>query len=96
LASNQSARSWKRSTSGRPARRSEDFNRYFGQPSKVTDPNGKSTYLDYDAAGRLAQVWKPKQAGTVSGSLPTTDPSMKFTYTIPNPGHSVGRPMASC
>ncbi|HEX5142495.1 MAG TPA: RHS repeat-associated core domain-containing protein, partial [Mycobacterium sp.] len=48
-----------------------------GQPTTITNPNGKLTTLRYDAIGRLTRVWKPAQQ-------PTTNPaSIKYTYLNP-------------
>jgi RHS repeat-associated protein len=47
-----------------------------GQPLTVTDPNGLVTTSQYDTAGRLISVWKPKDP--TSGSA-----SIKYTYTLP-------------
>ncbi|MEU8109108.1 polymorphic toxin-type HINT domain-containing protein [Nonomuraea muscovyensis] len=59
----------------------------LGEPVAVTDPNGKTTEIDYDALGRTTAVWKPGQPR--SGGTP----SATATYTIPFDGWS-GQPTA--
>ena len=47
-----------------------------GQTTAVTDANGEVTTVQYDTAGRLINVWKPKD--------PTSGPATtKISYTIP-------------
>ncbi|WP_109746774.1 RHS repeat-associated core domain-containing protein [Salinispora mooreana] len=63
------------------------INRHTGEPSKITDQNGKVTELLYDPVGRLAEVYLPGQAKS-SGV-----PSLRFGYHITSSG--IGQPTAA-
>ncbi|PMR57421.1 hypothetical protein C1A38_29985, partial [Verrucosispora sp. ts21] len=60
--------------------------RHTGQPSRITDPNGKVTDLAYDPLGRMAEVYLPGQAKS------TGVPSLRFSYQITSSG--IGQPSA--
>ncbi|MFV2104630.1 polymorphic toxin-type HINT domain-containing protein [Micromonospora sp. LOL_024] len=62
------------------------IDRHTGQPSRITDPNGKITDLAYDPVGRLAEVYLPGQAKS------TGVPSLRFSYHITSSG--AGQPTA--
>jgi len=47
----------------------------LGQPTKVTDPNGRITNLAYDALGRLTEVRRPNRTAAQT-------PNIKYTYTL--------------
>ncbi|WP_157252733.1 RHS repeat-associated core domain-containing protein [Nonomuraea typhae] len=49
----------------------------LGEPTSVTDPNGKTTEIDYDALGRTTKLWKPGQPRTGN------TPSATAAYDIP-------------
>ncbi|MFC0109600.1 RHS repeat-associated core domain-containing protein [Kibdelosporangium aridum] len=54
----------------------------WGVPTKVVDPNNRTTTMVYDALGRKTHAWLPNQ--------PTAEkPSVKFSYLIRNDGASV-------
>ncbi|MER6943868.1 RHS repeat-associated core domain-containing protein [Nonomuraea sp. NPDC000554] len=59
----------------------------LGEAIAVTDPNGKTTEIDYDALGRTTALWKPGQPR--SGGTP----SATAAYTIPFDGW-LGQPTA--
>ncbi len=63
------------------------INRHTGNPSKITDQNGKVIELLYDPVGRLAEVYLPGQAKS-SGV-----PSLRFGYHITSSG--IGQPTAA-
>jgi RHS repeat-associated protein len=46
-----------------------------GLPVEVTDPNGKTTTVEYDPAGRVAAVWAP-------GHPTTGTPTAAYEYTL--------------
>lgn len=46
-----------------------------GLPTKVTDTNTKSTYVRYDALGRVGKVWLADRATT-------QEPSARYTYRV--------------
>jgi YD repeat-containing protein len=46
-----------------------------GQPVEVTDPNGKTTTVGYDPAGRVVAVWAP-------GHPTTGTPTAAYEYTL--------------
>ena len=50
----------------------------WGQPTKVTDPNGRVTELAYDAAGRVTAVWMPGWSKAAHPNLA----SRSIAYTI--------------
>ncbi|WP_412542626.1 polymorphic toxin-type HINT domain-containing protein [Longispora sp. K20-0274] len=50
-----------------------------GQNTKVTDPNGVFTTLQYDPLGRSTAVW-------LSSRLTTANPNQKFSYAVSNSG----------
>ncbi len=53
----------------------------YGNPISVSDSNGDVTTEQYDTAGRLINVWQPKD--------PTTgNPTDKYAYTTPDSGAS--------
>ncbi|WP_331452547.1 RHS repeat domain-containing protein [Streptomyces sp. SS162] len=52
-----------------------------GSATKVTDPNGKSTYSEYDALGRVTKVWLPNLS-----KLEGMPPNYVFAYSITNSG----------
>ncbi|WP_157631605.1 RHS repeat domain-containing protein [Catelliglobosispora koreensis] len=54
----------------------------WGVPTASIDINGKRTDMEYDALGRLANVWLPNRLK--SGN--PTSPSIKHTYLIRNTG----------
>ncbi len=56
-----------------------------GQPTKVTDPNGKLTTTVYDALGRVTKVWAPNWTIEDNPGLP----SRVFEYTVRNDGPNV-------
>ncbi|WP_412078178.1 polymorphic toxin-type HINT domain-containing protein [Streptomyces xanthophaeus] len=56
-----------------------------GQPTKVTDANGKFTSTAYDALGRVTKVWLANWTATDN---PNT-PSHAFEYTVRNDGPNV-------
>ncbi|MBQ1049265.1 hypothetical protein KBX50_12440 [Micromonospora sp. C51] len=62
------------------------IDRHTGEPSRITDPNGKVTDLLYDPLGRLVEVYAPGQAKS-SGV-----PSLRFSYQITSSG--TGQPTA--
>uniref|UniRef100_UPI003F49599E RHS repeat domain-containing protein n=1 Tax=Nonomuraea bangladeshensis TaxID=404385 RepID=UPI003F49599E len=50
----------------------------WGQPTKITDPNGQVTDLTYDSMGRLTEVWLPgRDKATYPGK-----PSSRFSYLV--------------
>ncbi|MEU4689726.1 polymorphic toxin-type HINT domain-containing protein [Actinoplanes sp. NPDC023714] len=49
----------------------------WGSPVSQTDPNGLLSTLEYDAIGRLRNVWLPDRSG--AGNL---EPSIKYTYLM--------------
>lgn len=53
-----------------------------GQPTEVTDTNGKVTTTAYDALGRLVKVWKPTRSAVTYPDSPT----MQFEYLVRNDG----------
>jgi RHS repeat-associated protein len=59
----------------------------MGEPTSVTDANGKITEADYDALGRTTALWKPGQPR--SGGTPSATAS----YDIPFNG-GLGQPTA--
>ncbi|MFA7761327.1 RHS repeat domain-containing protein [Streptomyces sp. NRRL S-448] len=56
-----------------------------GQPTKVTDANGKVTTTAYDALGRVTKVWAPNWTIEDNPGLP----SRVFEYTVRNNGPNV-------
>ncbi|WP_433530635.1 RHS repeat domain-containing protein [Micromonospora sp. CA-263727] len=62
------------------------IDRHTGEPSRITDPNGKVTDLVYDPVGRLAEVYLPGQAK--SSAVAT----LRFSYQITSSG--IGQPTA--
>jgi RHS repeat-associated protein len=50
----------------------------LGVPVEVTDPNGRKTTADYDAARRLTAVWYPDRAGESA--------SVKYAYDVTRRG----------
>ncbi|WP_347405073.1 polymorphic toxin-type HINT domain-containing protein [Micromonospora sp. WMMD1082] len=62
------------------------IDRHTGQPSRITDPNGKITDLVYDPLGRMAEVYLPGQAKS------SAVPSLRFSYQITSSG--IGQPTA--
>ena len=62
------------------------IDRHTGEPSRITDPNGKVTDLVYDPLGRLAEVYLPGQAKS------TGMPSLRLSYQITSSG--IGQPTA--
>ncbi|RVX41120.1 intein/RHS repeat-associated protein [Nonomuraea polychroma] len=59
----------------------------LGEPTAVTDANGKTAEMDYDALGRTTALWKPGQPR--SGGTP----SATVAYDIPFNG-GLGQPTA--
>jgi RHS repeat-associated protein len=63
-----------------------------GQTTVATDANGRTTYSDYDALGRLAAVWLPGRARSASAdetytyTLSRTAPSVISTMTLQDNG----------
>ncbi|MFG3505586.1 polymorphic toxin type 43 domain-containing protein [Streptomyces sp. NPDC047821] len=55
---------------------------FRGQPTKVTDPNGKVTSTAYDALGRVSKVWIPTRP---QATYPNA-PNHVFDYFIRNDG----------
>jgi RHS repeat-associated protein len=56
-----------------------------GAPTKVVDPNNRTTILDYDTLGRLLAVWLPSEPKSTSPTVPSV-PSMRFSYSTPFSG----------
>ncbi|MGW7454266.1 polymorphic toxin-type HINT domain-containing protein [Streptomyces sp. NPDC054787] len=56
-----------------------------GQPTKVTDPNGKVVTTVYDALGRATKVWVPNWTVEANPNLP----SRVFEYTVRNDGPNI-------
>jgi RHS repeat-associated protein len=52
----------------------------FGQPTKVSDPNGNVSQTDYDALGRVIAVWRPTEP-SAGGT-----PSYSYEYRTPATG----------
>ncbi|CAL9419905.1 RHS repeat-associated core domain-containing protein [Streptomyces sp. enrichment culture] len=55
-----------------------------GAATKVTDPNGKNTYSEYDALGRVTKVWLPNKDKAL-GLLP----NYTYAYSITNAGQTL-------
>lgn len=58
--------------------------RFWGVPYQSKDVNGNLTKVTLDAAGRIAEVWKPTETGS--------SPSLKFAYAIPTSTNGSGVP----
>ncbi|MFF5184316.1 RHS repeat domain-containing protein [Streptomyces sp. NPDC000345] len=71
-----------------PMTTTEYISRYFGQPWKVVDVNGRTSRVVYDAVGRMSQVFKPTEAA----DYPDGNPSMRFAYSIPTAASATGVP----
>ncbi|MGW7031476.1 polymorphic toxin-type HINT domain-containing protein [Streptomyces xanthophaeus] len=56
-----------------------------GQPTKLTDANGKVTTRTYDALGRVTKIWLPNWTAADNPSTP----SRVFEYTIRNDAPNV-------
>lgn len=50
-------------------------------PLSVTDPNGRTTNVTYDALGRTSAVWLPGRPYSPGGSS-NPPPNSKFSYTV--------------
>ena len=61
---------WVTTTTAEPA---------WGTPTKIVDPNGRKTFLQYDGLGRLIKVWLPGR----DKDLGATE-SIAYTYLIRN------------
>ncbi|GGZ37627.1 hypothetical protein GCM10010343_75800 [Streptomyces avidinii] len=56
-----------------------------GQPTKITDANGKITTTAYDALGRVTKAWAPNWTAETNPG----QPSHIFEYTVRNDGPNV-------
>lgn len=56
-----------------------EFDPAWGEPTKITDPNGRITELSYDSLGQLTGVWLPTRSRANGQS-----PSMTFAYRLPS------------
>lgn len=53
----------------------------LGQPTQMTDANGRVTTARYDALGRLGSVWKPGRSEAAGDS-----PHLRYTYGLRSDG----------
>ncbi|WP_276145774.1 polymorphic toxin-type HINT domain-containing protein [Streptomyces europaeiscabiei] len=60
--------------------------RFWGAPTTVKDANGHSTKVTLDSAGRIVEVWKPTETGSL--------PSMTYSYSVPTSTNGSGVPDA--
>jgi YD repeat-containing protein len=57
------------------------FDAWFGRPTKIVDPNNRTTELAYDALGRSIEVWLPNHPRQTYA-----DGTYEFSYLVRNNG----------